>query len=113
MLFFISFMILGIYLLLNILLASVFSKFTRRLEERITVNKMKRKKQVTQVYEKFEASSNKHLNPEEFRNFIAFVYDLQILSRVGRNQYVRILKKLGLSIDDDVPKDTIIDFLVS
>ena len=79
----------------------------------MTVNKMKRKKQVTQVYEKFEASSDKQLNPEEFRNFIAFVYDLQILSRVGRNQYLRILKKLGLSESDDVPKETIIDFLVA
>ena len=43
MLFFISFMLVGLYLLLNILLASVFSKFTLRLEERIRANGTQRR----------------------------------------------------------------------
>ena len=47
MLFFISFLVIGLFFLLNILLASVFNKFTTRLKERTEANKMKRRNGVT------------------------------------------------------------------
>ena len=54
MLFFISFLVIGLFFLLNILLASVFNKFTTRLKERTEANKMKRRNGVTKVYQKFQ-----------------------------------------------------------
>ena len=114
MLFFISFLLVGLYLLLNILLASVFSKFTLRLEARITKNRMKRRNQVLKAYKRFERNVEDHLDAEEFRGFLAFIYDLKIDEPEGRSHYRRILGKMGVqSEEDDVPKDTIVNFMVA
>ena len=43
MVFFISFLLVGLYFLLNLLLASVFNKFKGRLEQRINQNQAKRR----------------------------------------------------------------------
>ena len=53
MLFWFSFMLFGLYFLLNLLLASVFNKFKQRLETRNIANQEKRNNLVTKVYKKF------------------------------------------------------------
>lgn len=76
MFFFITFILVGIYILINILLASVFSKFTLRLEARIRANGMKRRKHITQIVSKFEQNRVGFLQPDELNNLLFFVYDL-------------------------------------
>ena len=50
MLFFIVYMLIGLYFLLNLLIANVFSKYKGRLEERIVAHETRRHTMVEQVY---------------------------------------------------------------
>ena len=63
MLFFISYLLLGLFFLLNFLLASVFNKFKQRLAARIDSNEEKRKQQVFQVYKMFDVTGRGYLYP--------------------------------------------------
>ena len=113
MFFFITFLLVGLYLLLNILLAIVFSKFTMRLEKRIHANRMKRRNQIVEIYEKFETNLAGYLNADECKKLIAFVYDFDMETRSGRSRYRKILSKMELDETDEVGKETIVNFLVT
>ena len=53
--FFGIYTLLGLYFLLNLLLASVFITYKKRYQARITENSEKRRKQVLEIYDKFDA----------------------------------------------------------
>ena len=111
-LFFSIYLLVGLYFLLSLLLASVFSKFKDRYQERIAANQEVRRMQVNQLYEMFDKRQRGYLNPEEFKQLLAFVFDFRPRSRVGREYTQRILLKLGLSERENVPKDLLIEYLV-
>jgi H+/Cl- antiporter ClcA len=50
MFFFITYLLIGLYFLLNLLLATVFNKFKGRLEQRINQNQAKRSDQIEKVF---------------------------------------------------------------
>ena len=54
MIFFVSFLLVGLFFLLSLLLASVFNKFKGRLKERIEKNEQRRQIQVTKAYDMFD-----------------------------------------------------------
>ena len=111
-LFFFLYLMVGLYFLMNLLLASVFSKFKDRYQERITANQETRRKRVEQLYQMFDKRGRDYLNPEEFKQLLAFVFDIRMRSRVGREYYKRILAKLGLSDRENIPRELLVEYLV-
>lgn len=112
MLFFTSYLCFGLYLLLSLLLASVFNKFKQRLSERLKKNENKRREQVLKVYKMFESPNRDYLYPDQFKELIQFVFDINLNTKVGRRFYRRILVKLCKSERDDFPESLIVNFLV-
>ena len=84
MVFFLVYLLIGLYFLFNLLLASVFSKFKARYQTRLEANKENRRKQVVQLYEMFDKRERGYLNPEELKLLLAFVFDLRPRSKVSR-----------------------------
>ena len=83
-LYFASYLLIGLYFLLQLLLAVVFNKYKGRLEAKINRNEEKRKKQVEKLYKMFDTNKRGYLNFEEFRRFIAFVFDIRVTYGAGK-----------------------------
>jgi len=96
MLFFATYLLVGLYFLLNLLLASVFSKYKKRLTERIERNANLRRDQVLKAYRMFDVEDRGFLTSVEFRRFAVFIFDLKLKNRAGLEQLRRILGKLDL-----------------
>ena len=84
MLYFASYLLIGLYFLLQLLLAVVFNKYKGRLEAKIVRNEEKRKKQVEKLYKMFDTNKRGYLNFEEFRRLIAFVFDIRVTNGAGK-----------------------------
>ena len=61
----------------------------------------------------FDKRDRGYLNPEEFKLLLTFVFDLIPRSRVARDYTRRILSKLGKTDRENVPKELIVNYLVS
>lgn len=85
MLFFIVYMLIGLYFLLNLLIANVFSKYKGRLEERIVAHETRRHTMVEQVYKKYDTTDKGHLTSTELGQFLAFVFDFNPKGKHGRD----------------------------
>ena len=66
MLFFICYLLIGLFFLMNLLLANVFQKFKERYQMRISKEKDKRRNNVELIYDMFEPEGRGYLNQEEF-----------------------------------------------
>ena len=60
----------------------------------------------------FDKRGREYLNPEEFKQLLAFVFDIRMRSRVGREYYKRILVKLGLTERENIPRELLVEYLV-
>ena len=85
MLFFLVYLILGIYFLLSILIANVFNKYKNRLEERINEHSNKRRDQIEKAYAMFDKEERGSLTSEEFKEYFAFVFDTDMEDRAVRH----------------------------
>ena len=75
-LFFISYLIIGLYFFLNILLANVFSMYKQRLGEILQSHTDARVKRVCKYFDKFDDDKNGHLDVKQCRNFFCQVFGL-------------------------------------
>ena len=94
MLFFVTYLLLGLYFLINLLVASVFNKYKGRLADKITQNHHLRRDQVEKVYRMFDTTQQGYLTPEQFKRFVEFVFDLNLRTREGLDRYRIILARL-------------------
>ena len=60
----------------------------------------------------FDKRERNYLNPEEFKQLLAFVFDFRPRSRVGKEYYRRILLKLGLTERENIPRELLVEYLV-
>ena len=60
----------------------------------------------------FDRRGRDYLNPEEFKQLLAFVFDFRPRSRVGKDYYRRILFKLGLTERENIPRELLVEYLV-
>ena len=95
MLYFISYLMIGLYILMNLLLATVFNKFKGRYQKRITKNYAKRRELVLKAYNMFDTQGRGYLNCEEFKLFTSFVFNIRLHTQVGLDQHKRIILKMG------------------
>ena len=113
MIFFISYLTIGLFFLLNLLLANVFNKFKGRLEKRVVSNEQKREEMVEKLYKKFDTRGRGFLNFEEFKIFVEFVFDLNLRQKKGKDHYKRLLTKIGKGEYENVQKDLIVEFVTT
>ena len=112
MFFFLIYLTIGIYFLISILIANVFNKYKNRLEERINDHANKRRDQIEKAYSMFAREDHGFLTQDEFKEFFAFVFDLDLEDSLSRRQYRKVLARLEMSEGDSVPKDLVVDFIV-
>ena len=60
----------------------------------------------------FDRRGRGYLNPEEFKQLLAFLFDFRPRSRISREYVCRILIKLGKTARENIPQDLIVEYLV-
>ena len=77
-LFFISFLILGLYALMNLLLAQVFNSFRNRLVDEGVHYLKKMEKHMDKFYRRFDVELKGHLSAEGLKNFFNVLLNMRI-----------------------------------
>lgn len=75
--FFIIYLAFGLYFLLNILLANVFSMYKKRLEDKQERRSEMRKDNLRQFFDKYDTDKKGYLHLKEAKKFFADVLDLK------------------------------------
>jgi len=78
MLFFVSYLILGLYFLMSFLLANVFNKFKGRLEEAAANIHCKTENLLIELFDRFDEQKKGHLNYNEAKEFFQTLLNLDL-----------------------------------
>ena len=74
--FFVLYLVHGLYLLLNILLANIFSMYKKRLEQKLENRQLKRAKRLNQHFDKYDSGKKGYLSLQESKKFLKHCFDL-------------------------------------
>ena len=108
--FFISYLMIGLYLLLNLLLANIFTKFTQRLESRAKERTKKRKEQLEKFFNQFKKKNPGVLDLTESKQFFAFVLDLDYHKKSDQQTFKRIMNIIDPDETKIVTKEDLLEF---
>ena len=91
-LYFVTFLVLGLYMLLNLLLAQVFNSFRNRLVEQGVKYLEKMEKHLNMFYNRFDKDEKNYLEPEQLQAFCNELLDLDIAeSQTDREEYEELV----------------------
>jgi len=88
-LFFIGYLVLGLYFLQNILLAVVFDNYKKRLQEKVEDKTESRVKYISQYFEEFDKESKGYLTLEQAKNFFQCCLSLSTQEQRTESHFVR------------------------
>ena len=111
-LYFMAYLLIGLYLLMSLLLANVFNKFKQGFSAKVASNEELRRGMVEKAYDKFDSGAKGFLRPGELRQLLVFALDLKIRTRTGMEIYRNNLAKLGITERQNIDRELIISYLV-
>ena len=110
MIFFIGYLLVGLFFLLNVLLAVVFENYKKRLEERVTKRGIKRVNYIEKYYSLYDPHDKGFLSVREAKKFFALVLDLDYKDRKDRTAFKKIMKVVDPDSEKFVYKENIVHF---
>ena len=75
-LIFVVYLVIGMFFLLNLLLANVYNQYSKRFENLAEKYQSKRLKCIMKIFERFDSDKDGALTREETQAFITYIYDL-------------------------------------
>ena len=95
-LYFSSFLIFGLYFLMNFLLANVFNKFKDRLESNAEEIMKKTELLLIELFDKFDYSKKGYLNWKESKEFFTILLKLNLRKKVHFIQLIELIEVMGI-----------------
>ena len=95
-LYFGSFLIIGLYFLMNFLLANVFNKFKDRLERNALEIMKKTELLLIELFDRFDYSSKGYLNWKESKEFFTILLKLNLRKKEHFEQLIELMKVMGI-----------------
>ena len=112
-LYFVSFLILGLYALLNLLLAQVFNGFRNRLVDEGVRYLKKMERHLEKFFKRFDGKMKNYLTADELKRFINVLLDMKIDEKERDQVIYEELIRLMAPVDQDrVSKERIFDFFM-
>jgi len=112
MLFFVSYLLIGLYFLMSFLLANVFIRFKNRLEEQAVTILCKTETLLREMFKQYDYQSKGYLNWMESKEFFSVLLDLNL----GRKRHYEALLELLKEMDyDDLTElwvEHVVDFFL-
>lgn len=96
---FMVFMLIGLYFMVNLLTANVFTRYQNRLLARKAKRASKRMEYIEKIFHYHDKNNNESLEIMEAKAFLADVFDFDYHNEVHRNTAQKILDILN--VDDD------------
>ena len=90
--YFVIYLCFGLYLLLNLLLAKVFSNYRRRLELKVSMRSDNRVKLLEQFYDKFDLENKGFLTLNETKNFFKVTMDLNFRKERDQRLFLNLMR---------------------
>ena len=95
-LYFISFLVVGLYFLMNFLLANVFNKFKDRLERNAEEIMKKTELLLIELFDRFDYSSKGYLNWKESKEFFTILLKLNLRKKQHFEQLIELMEIMGI-----------------
>ena len=89
---FVIYLIVGLYFLLNILLANVFSMYKKRLEMKKETRSKMRIKRISEQFDRHDIGEKGYLTYKEAKAFFARVLDLKFNKAKHQKMFIKIMK---------------------
>lgn len=111
-LFFMSYLFMGLYFLLNVLLATIFSGYKRKLQERSMIAFDYRQLYLEKYFDLNDNGHKGYLTRPESKAFFAQVLNFKYENKKDYTLYRKLLKILDKQGTMEYPKWTVIEFLM-
>ena len=113
MLFFLSYLIIGLYLLMNFLLANVFIKFKMRLDSGKITTLKKTENLLKELFDRFDNGNKGYLNWEETKDFFEVLLEINMRRRRHYVAFLDLIKEMGYEHRAErVEFDRVVDFFI-
>ena len=111
--FFLSFLIVGLFFIMSLLLANIFNKFRERLEKE-GLHYLKKQAQYLNIFfDRYDEGEKGYLNAGETRIFFKELLNLKISSsRLDYDTFKHLLKDMNLEDTAKVTKEEIFQFFM-
>jgi two pore calcium channel protein len=110
--FFIIYLILGLYFLLNTLLATIFTNYKKRLQARAIKREDNRLIYLEKYFNICDNDNRGYLNLKQAKSFFKIVLNLDYLEEADRNSLKKIMKIVDPAKTNIVFKSTLMDFFM-
>ena len=107
---FVIYLIVGLFLLLNMLLAKVFSNYKKQLEERAGVNSDNRNQSLERYFEVIDKGNKGYLTIDEAKKFFSIALELKYTRKRDQITFRRIVKIMDPENTKMIRKQMIIDY---
>ena len=108
--FFIIFILVGVFFLLNVLLAVIFDNFKSRVEISWESKVNKRMEYINKFFDKFDEEGKGWLNLKQTKAFFALVLDLNYKKPVHNKMFSKIQKIIDPEHQHEFLKERILEF---
>jgi len=108
--FFIIFVIIGVFFLSNVLLAVIFDNYKRRIELNSVKRVGNRRQHVEKIYNKFDTEGKGYLTISQARKFFALTLDLNFKYKSHQRIFRKTLKHLDVEETKQIKKERIMTY---
>ena len=95
-LFFLAFVLIGVFILLQMVLAVVFDNYKRRIELKSVEKIGNRRQYVEKIYNQFDVEGKGYLTIRQARKFLGLTLDLNYRYKSHQERFRKILKHLDI-----------------
>lgn len=109
-LYFIFFLMMGLYFLQNVLLATIFDNYKKRVQEKFDLKSKDRSFYIEQYFERFDRGKKGYLNLSETKTFFALIFELDYMKSKDRVTFRKIMKLVDVDNERLVYKQNVLQF---
>ena len=107
--FFISYLMIGLYFLLSLFLANIFTKHKNRLENTAKNRTDERRKYLEKYFDQYAKKVPGQMDLSEAKRFFGFVFDLDYHRKQDQETFIRIMKVIDPH-SNNVSKENLIHY---
>ena len=112
MLYFIIFICIGIYFMMNFLLANVFNNFKDRLEIQAQTILIKTEMHLEEFFDNFDYHKKGFLNLAERKEFFCALFDMNLKRKRHSSIFNELVKAMGCQDSECMEKERVLDFFM-
>ena len=108
--YFVVFLIIGLFFLMNVLLAMVYENYKKRVEKKAELKTNKRVGYISTIFQMFDKNQKEYLDLDEAKKFFELVLDFNYKKKEGRAKFRKIMSIIDSDGELRVRKENLIEY---